>query len=115
LGYGFGDDHINQIIEAALMNPSLVMLVVEPNPGSATIGRVRRYKELGKRAFVLTPTDTAFARERFKLATFDDFARTIMPDVKWLDDFLRLRRFEKQIQVSGGAGGRNEESTPGNQ
>jgi hypothetical protein len=21
-----------------------------------------------------------------------------MPDVQWLDDFLRLRRFEKQIQ-----------------
>jgi hypothetical protein len=24
-----------------------------------------------------------------------------MPDVQWLDDFLRLRRFEKQIQASG--------------
>jgi hypothetical protein len=31
LGYGFGDDHVSRIIENALMNPSLVMLVVEPN------------------------------------------------------------------------------------
>lgn len=100
LGYGFGDDHVNHIIEAALMNPSLVMLVVEPNPKSGTIDRVRRYKDLGKRAFVLTPTEPAFNAKDFKLASFDDFARSIMPDVQWLDDFLRLRRFEKQIQVS---------------
>lgn len=101
LGYGFGDAHVNRIIEAALMNPSLVMLVVEPNPKSATIDRVRRYKELGKRAFVLTSTEAAFNKEKYKIGTFDDFARSIMPDVKWLDDFLRLRRFEKQIQTSG--------------
>jgi hypothetical protein len=100
LGYGFGDDHVSHIIEAALMNPSLVMLVVEPNPKSGTIDRIRRYKDLGKRAFVLTPTEAAFDPADFKLASFDDFARSIMPDVQWLDDFLRLRRFEKQIQSS---------------
>ena len=79
------------------MNPSLVMLVVEPDPKSQTIERVRRYKDLGKRAFVLTPTEAAFGAANFKRATFDDFARFVMPDVQWLDDFLRLRRFEKQI------------------
>ena len=42
-------------------------------------------------------TDAAFETVRFKGATFDDFARNVMPDVQWLDDFLRLRRFEKQI------------------
>ena len=97
LGYGFGDDHINRIIEAALMNPSLVMLVVEPNPKSGTIERVRRYKDLGKRAFLLTQTEAAFSASAYKLSGFDDFSRSIMPDVQWLDDFLRLRRFEKQI------------------
>lgn len=97
LGYGFGDDHVTRIIETALMNPSLVMLVVEPDPKSPTIERIRRYKDLGKRAFVLTPTETAFEAAKFKHATFDDFARTVMPDVQWLQDFLRLRRFEKQI------------------
>ena len=39
LGYGFGDDHVTHIIETALMNPSLVMLVVEPDPNSPTIER----------------------------------------------------------------------------
>jgi len=100
LGYGFGDDHVSRIIENALMNPSLVMLVIEPNPASPVIERIRRYKDLGKRAFVLCPTEAAFAAAQFKHATFDDFARSVMPDVQWLDDFLRLRRFEKQIASS---------------
>ncbi|KRA79743.1 SIR2 family protein [Altererythrobacter sp. Root672] len=100
MGYGFGDDHVTRVIETALMNPSLVMLVVEPDPKSATIKRIMKYKELGKRAFVLTSTENAHAASPFKLATFDDFARNIMPDVQWLEDFLRLRRFEKQIQAS---------------
>ncbi len=100
LGYGFGDDHVSRIIENALMNPSLVMLVIEPNPASPVIERIRRYKDLGKRAFVLCPTEAAFAAVKFKHATFDDFARSVMPDVQWLNDFLRLRRFEKQIASS---------------
>lgn len=100
LGYGFGDDHVSRIIENALMNPSLVMLVVEPNPASPVIERVRRYKDLGKRAFVLCPTSDAFTAAPFRHATFDDFAKSVMPDVQWLDDFLRLRRFEKQITSS---------------
>lgn len=105
LGYGFGDDHVTRIIETALMNPSLVMLVVEPNASSKTIERVRHYKDLGKRAFVLTPTEAAFTSANYKHATFDDFARFVMPDVQWLEDFLRLRSFEKQI-----AAGRTVES-----
>lgn len=100
LGYGFGDDHVTRMLEAALMNPSLVMLVVEPDPESSTIQRVRRYRDLGKRAFVLTATGAAHEATSFKFATFDDFARDIMPDVQWLDDFLRLRRFERQIQAT---------------
>jgi hypothetical protein len=112
LGFGFGDDHVTRIIETALMNPSLVMLVVEPNPKSDVIARVGRYKDLGKRAFVLTPTEAAFVSAPFERATFDDFARSIMPDVKWLDDFLRLRRFEKQIRASNDTGPNLHPATP---
>lgn len=100
MGYGFGDDHVNRIIETALMNPSLVMLVVEPNPESEIVKRIIRYRELGKRAFVLTTTNDSFSKAPYEAATFDDFARRVMPDVQWLEDFLRLRRFEKQIQSS---------------
>jgi len=110
LGYGFGDDHVTRIIEMALMNPALVMLVVEPNPDSPTVKRIAEYKELGKRAFVLTPTKESCEQGKsenngmMKYATFNDFAKFIMPDVQWLDDFLRLRRFEKQLQQSQDGG-----------
>jgi hypothetical protein len=100
LGYGFGDSHVNHIIDGALMNPSLVMLVVEPSFDSQTIERVRRYRDLGKRAFILTPTEDAFKKKKWEKASFDNFARSVMPDVQWLDDFLRLRRVESQIKSS---------------
>lgn len=100
LGYGFGDDHVSRIIENALMNPSLVLLVVEPNPDSPVVQRIRSFKDLGKRAFILTATDETFKAAPFTLATFDDFATSVMPDVQWLEDFLRLRKFEKQISAS---------------
>jgi hypothetical protein len=102
LGYGFGDDHVTRLIETALMNPSLIMLVVEPDPNSPTVQRIKRYKELGKRAFILTASEIAHTATPFQRATFDDFGNNIMPDVKWLEDFLRLRRFEKQIAASKG-------------
>lgn len=97
-GYGFGDDHVTRIIETALMNPSLVMLVVEPNPESAIIERIRRYQSLGQRAFVLTERLGNGGKCSYKVATFADFAQNIMPDVKWLNDYKRLRAFEEQIR-----------------
>jgi len=113
LGYGFGDDHVTRMIETALMNPSLVMLVVEPNPESPTIARIRSYKDLGKRAFVLTAADAAFKAKAYDKATFGDFSRSIMPDVQWLEDFLRLRRFEKQIRASNEANDIEKPTTVG--
>lgn len=98
LGYGFGDSHVTRILETALLNPSLVMLVVEPDPESGTIERVRSYKDLGRRAFVLTATEAAHVECPFNAATFDDFATQVLPDLQWLGDFLKLRRFERQIQ-----------------
>ncbi|WP_395517072.1 SIR2 family protein [Pseudorhizobium flavum] len=98
LGYGFGDDHVTRIIETALMNPSLVLLVVEPNPGSAIVGRIRGYQSLGQRAFVLTERVGEGAACSYNVATFSDFAQNIMPDVKWLDDYKHLRSFEEQLR-----------------
>lgn len=97
LGYGFGDDHVTRMIETALTNPSLVMLVVEPNPNSAIVKRISDYQNLGQRAFVLTERLENGKQSKYQVATFSDFAQNIMPDVKWLEDFRRLRQFEDQI------------------
>ncbi len=97
-GYGFGDDHVTRIIETALMNPSLVMLVIEPAPASAIHKRIRRYQGLGQRAFVLSERLNAGTKCTYKVATFSDFAQNVMPDIKWLEDYKRLRAFEGQIK-----------------
>ena len=75
------------------------MLVVEPNPNSTTIKRVERYKGLGKRVFLLSARDEIDPTTSVPPATFEDFAHTVLPDVQWLDDYLKLRRFEKHIQT----------------
>ena len=98
LGYGFGDEHVTRIIESALMNPSLVMLVVEPNPSSAIIERLSRYQSLGHRVFVLTERLDQGNKCTYRIATFADFAENILPDVQWLESFKQLRKFEEQIR-----------------
>ena len=80
------------------MNPSLVMLVVEPNPNGAIVERIKQYQGLGQRAFVLTENVAEGATCSYQIATFADFAQKIMPDIKWLDDYKRLRAFEKKLK-----------------
>ena len=98
LGYGFADDHVTRIVETALMNPSLVMLVVEPNPESRIVQKIKKYQSLGQRAFVLTERVKEGEECSYQYATFSDFAQNVMPDVKWLEDYKRLRIFEEQIR-----------------
>lgn len=98
VGYGFADEHVNRIIETALMNPSLVMLVVEPNPNSPIVERIKTYQSLGQRAFVLTENTIDGGSCSYQVATFDDFARSVVPDVRWLEDYKRLRKFEEEVR-----------------
>lgn len=98
LGFGFGDEHVTRIIETALMNPSLVMLVVEPNPDGPIVEKIKTYQALGQRAFVLTENVAEDAGCTYSVATFDDFAQNVMPDVQWLEDYRRLRIFEEQVR-----------------
>ena len=86
LGYGFGDDHVNRIIDTALINPALIMLVVEPDSKRAE-ERIKRYGGLGNRVFVLTSIKKDCKGEPLDIASFNDFAKNILPDVQWLDDF----------------------------
>lgn len=94
--YGFGDRHINRIIDDAMANPGLVLLVVDPVPGDAVQTHLERYSAAGERAYLLTAatqtTPPAFA-------TFDNFALDLLPNVRWLDDFVALRKLEKTLSI----------------
>lgn len=97
VGYGFGDDHINALIDDGMANPSTVVLVVDPCGADQVVDRVRKYQQAGDRAFLLHSPASGDGGPP-KHATFDDFALTLMPNVRWLGDFLRLRRMEADLR-----------------
>lgn len=108
-GYGFGDRHINQIIDDAMANPGLVLLVVDPCPGQATKKHLARYQAAGERAYLLTAAEQTNPPS---IATFDDFAKSLLPNVRWLDDLIALRKLEKTLATATGApaGGKAEKA-----
>lgn len=99
LGYGFGDAHLNRIIDDAMNNPSLVLLVVDPRPRHATVERLKLYQDTGERAFLLSPQDQSGP---VSACAFDDFAQNLLPQIQWLDDLIRLRKVEKTLHDSAG-------------
>lgn len=105
VGYGFGDEHVNSIIDDAMLNPSVVLLVVDPRPGKLLRARIKRYQRLGERAFLLTSRDETGPPIT---ATFEDFATNVMPHVQWLDEFIELRRLERMLNRQGQIAGSEE-------
>lgn len=90
-GYSFGDDHLNALIAEAMTNPTLVMLVVNPSPAEPIVKLVKNYQLAGERAFLLHGINTKSPPE---FGTFNDFSQNLLPHVKWIDDFQRLRSAE---------------------
>lgn len=97
VGYGFGDRHINRIIDDAMANPGLVLLVVDPVPGQAVTEHLARYQAAGERAYLLT---AASQSDPPSIATFDDFAKNLLPNVRWLDDLVTLRKLERTLEAN---------------
>ncbi|MBT3026555.1 MAG: SIR2 family protein [Candidatus Thiodiazotropha sp. (ex Ctena orbiculata)] len=97
-GYGFGDDHVNRIIEDALINPSLIMLVINPSSRQDIVERIKKYQRAGARIYLLTGPDNYNGNPKHKPATFDDFAINILPNVSWMDDWARLKRMESTLK-----------------
>lgn len=105
-GYGFGDEHVNRIIDDAMLsNPSLAMLVVEPFPSQKIKDRIGAYNVVGERAFLFTLEGNEQTKRKLETpqAFLDEFARDVLPDVKWLDEWFKLRKLEKSIESTNPA------------
>lgn len=94
-GYSFGDEHLNALIAEGMTNPTLVMLVVDPSPTQALCSLVRNYQLAGERAFLLKGVS---AQPPFLHGTFDDFSQNLVPHVKWIDDYQKLRAAEMALR-----------------
>lgn len=96
-GYGFSDAHVNTMIDEGMTNPGVALLVIDPFGSAAIHDRVRRYQEAGERAFLLSgPGNEPDSKPEF--ATFDDFATNLLPNVRWLEDYLRIRKMEAALR-----------------
>lgn len=105
IGCGLGDEHVNLAIERALANPSLVMLVVDPCMDKRKEDLLERHRRKGSRLFILTSNPKCPQKtegDRCSVATFDDFARNIMPNVKAQEEYIRLKKLERDLSPRGG-------------
>lgn len=71
IGYGFGDDHVNAIIQQALTVPSVVLVIVDPNPRSPFVQTLRKARD---------PRIWIFSG--YKLGTFAGFVQWALPDLR---------------------------------
>jgi hypothetical protein len=78
IGYGFGDDHVNAIIRQALAVPSFILLVVDPNPSSDFVNKLRKQKD--RRVWVAAGP---------QIGTLKGFVDHVLPDLR--DEEIRKK------------------------
>jgi hypothetical protein len=71
IGYGFGDEHVNDIIRQALAIPSFTLVIVDPAPRSTFVTHL---KELGDERVWLV--------NGWQLGTFEHFVGKLLPDLR---------------------------------
>lgn len=71
VGYGFGDEHVNAIIRQALAVPSFTLVIVDPNPQSDFVKKLREQQD--RRVWIAAgPTIGKFSR----------FVEYVLPDLQ---------------------------------
>ncbi|GIW56561.1 MAG: hypothetical protein KatS3mg082_2965 [Nitrospiraceae bacterium] len=70
VGYGFGDDHVNAIIQQALGVPSFTLLIVDPNPCSDFVSRLKKQND--QRVWIADG----------ELGKFSGFVDRLLPDLR---------------------------------
>ncbi len=78
IGYGFGDEHVNAIIRQAFAVPSFTLVIVDPNPQSEFVSRLRAQKD--RRVWI---------SEGPTLGTLTGFVEHVLPDLR--DEEIRKK------------------------
>jgi len=71
VGYSFGDDHVTAIIRQALTIPSFTLVIVDPEPASEFVRRLRAQQD--QRVWIVSGPD---------LGTFRGFVEYLLPDLR---------------------------------
>lgn len=78
VGYGFGDEHVNAIIRQALAVPSFTLVIVDPEPTSEFVQKLREQRD--RRVWI---------SEGASLGTLAGFVEHVLPDLR--DEEIRKR------------------------
>lgn len=81
IGYGFGDEHVNAIIRQALAVPSFTLVIVDPNPRSEFVTKLREQKDC-----------RIWIAEGPSFGTFAGFVEQALPDLQ--DEEIRKKVLE---------------------
>lgn len=99
LGYGFGDEHIRAIVHQAIAIPSFTLVIVDPDPQSDFVKRLRERRDL--RAWILS--GKAFG-------TFTGFVGNVLADLRdesirreVMDTYRALAKREPTVPDGGAA------------
>jgi hypothetical protein len=71
LGYGFGDEHVNAIIRQALAIPSFTLVIVDPDPNSNFVLRLKTLRD--RRVWLFSG---------MTFGSFEGFVRRVLPDLQ---------------------------------
>ena len=71
IGYGFADDHVVSIIRQAITVPSFRLIIVDPNPQSQVVAKLREQKD--QRIWIISGTH---------LGKFGGFIDQVLPDLR---------------------------------
>jgi hypothetical protein len=93
IGYGFGDEHVNAIIQQALAVPSLTLVIVDPKPGSNFVQQLRARRD--QRIWVLSGE---------KLGTFSGFVQHALPDLRDEDVRRQVMATHRALRSTASAG-----------
>ena len=100
IGYGFNDNHVNQVIEDALSNPSLIVCIVDPfaiENGNIDNDIIEKYLSLEQKGRIFLLSEKRNSKGELKTG-FSNFAEDILPDVRMLEQWVKLRKLEKNIK-----------------
>jgi hypothetical protein len=89
IGYAFGDDHVNAMIQQALAIPSFTFVVVDPEPNSEFVKKLEALKD--ERVWIIK------GRE---LGTFEHFVEKLLPDLRGEEIDIKVIETFKGLSLS---------------
>lgn len=91
IGYGFGDDHVNALIRQALAIPSFTLVVVDPDPKSDFVSKLKKLED--ERVWIV---------KGWELGTFDSFVAKLLPDLREEEIDTKVMKTFKGLSLPSG-------------